>query len=246
MIDWHAHVLPNMDDGSRSVSESVNLLKMLSAQNVDTVVATPHFYANAESIQAFLQRRSQCYDKLMEEISSDYAFGKRNFQYMSIPRFEDVEGLNDQETYKTTLWGKASTRSAFINKASDQKELAKKFLQFVYSRSSMVKYSAYSGTFMPLNYQVKAEEYDMFTPYMKSIMERIVDVEKVDVVIEDYYNPFILNNDTYFSFIETTTKIGSTKYIEMMLAKKETGASAAAIVAGMKERVNESTWPKLN
>lgn len=71
MIDWHSHILPNMDDGSRNVAESVNLLKMLAAQYVDTVIATPHFYANAESKEVFLQRRSQCYHKLMEEISSE-------------------------------------------------------------------------------------------------------------------------------------------------------------------------------
>lgn len=71
MIDWHSHILPNMDDGSRNVSESVNLLKMLSEQNVDTVVATPHFYATEESSERFLQRRMRCYDKLIAEVSSE-------------------------------------------------------------------------------------------------------------------------------------------------------------------------------
>ena len=60
-----------MDDGSRNVAESVNLLKMLKNQHVHTVVATPHFYANAESKETFLQRRTQCYNKLMEEIASE-------------------------------------------------------------------------------------------------------------------------------------------------------------------------------
>jgi protein-tyrosine phosphatase len=60
-----------MDDGSRNVAESVNLLHMLLNQHVDTVVATPHFYANAESKESFLQRRAQCYHELMEKISSE-------------------------------------------------------------------------------------------------------------------------------------------------------------------------------
>lgn len=71
MIDWHSHILPNMDDGSRNVAESMNLLKMLVNQQVDTVVATPHFYASLESKEDFLQRRARCYHKLMEEISSE-------------------------------------------------------------------------------------------------------------------------------------------------------------------------------
>jgi predicted PurR-regulated permease PerM len=30
MIDFHSHILPNVDDGSHSVEESIELLKMLS------------------------------------------------------------------------------------------------------------------------------------------------------------------------------------------------------------------------
>lgn len=98
MIDWHSHILPNMDDGSRSVSESMNLLKMLSEQNVDTVVATPHFYASAESVQKFLDRRSQCYDKLMSEIPSEVEvprilLGAEVKYYTGISAMEDLRKL---------------------------------------------------------------------------------------------------------------------------------------------------------
>ena len=55
MIDWHSHVLPALDDGSRSVDESLALLRMLSEQGVDTVIATPHFYADRESLSSFLE-----------------------------------------------------------------------------------------------------------------------------------------------------------------------------------------------
>ena len=64
MIDWHSHVLPQIDDGSRSIEESIALLEMLSGQGVDTVIATPHFYANDESLEHFLERRRESYQKL--------------------------------------------------------------------------------------------------------------------------------------------------------------------------------------
>ncbi len=43
MIDFHAHILPNIDDGSRSIDETFNLIK--EAQNVgfDEIVLTPHY-----------------------------------------------------------------------------------------------------------------------------------------------------------------------------------------------------------
>ena len=34
MIDWHNHVLPAMDDGSRSVAESMTMLRAQTAQGV--------------------------------------------------------------------------------------------------------------------------------------------------------------------------------------------------------------------
>ena len=71
MIDWHSHVLPQLDDGSRSLEESVAMLEALKCQGVDTVIATPHFYANEESVEAFLERRKKSHDLLSSEIKSD-------------------------------------------------------------------------------------------------------------------------------------------------------------------------------
>ena len=57
MIDWHSHILPKIDDGSRSLEETLELLKMLKSQGINTVIATPHFYADDESVESFLSRR---------------------------------------------------------------------------------------------------------------------------------------------------------------------------------------------
>ena len=64
MIDWHTHVLPEMDDGSHSVEESIRMLQTSGAQGVSYVIATPHFLANEESVDAFLQRRHASYASL--------------------------------------------------------------------------------------------------------------------------------------------------------------------------------------
>jgi len=58
MTDIHCHVLPHMDDGSRSAEESLAMLEALAAQGVDCVVATPHFYADENSPEEFLARRA--------------------------------------------------------------------------------------------------------------------------------------------------------------------------------------------
>lgn len=68
MVDFHCHLLPNVDDGSSSVEESLKILEKLAEQTVELVVATPHFIANDESVQSFLHRREKAYKVLAEKL----------------------------------------------------------------------------------------------------------------------------------------------------------------------------------
>ena len=69
MMDFHTHLLPEMDDGSRSVEESLAMLKQMAAQNINWAAATPHFYAFQESPEQFLKRRSASAARLQKEMS---------------------------------------------------------------------------------------------------------------------------------------------------------------------------------
>ncbi|MBO8126471.1 MAG: hypothetical protein H0Z38_04440 [Firmicutes bacterium] len=42
LIDIHAHILPGLDDGPKDLAGSLELLKLLSEDGVQTVIATPH------------------------------------------------------------------------------------------------------------------------------------------------------------------------------------------------------------
>jgi protein-tyrosine phosphatase len=71
MIDFHAHVLPGMDDGSRSVEESVALLHSAHRQGVTLLAATPHFYAFENDPQHFLRRREAAWQKLSDALDTE-------------------------------------------------------------------------------------------------------------------------------------------------------------------------------
>lgn len=43
MIDLHSHIIPNVDDGSRSLEDSVNLIKESIKLGITDIVFTPHF-----------------------------------------------------------------------------------------------------------------------------------------------------------------------------------------------------------
>lgn len=59
MIDFHTHILPRMDDGSRNSVETRKMLKMEFDQGVRHVVSTSHFYAQREFPEEFLKRRQK-------------------------------------------------------------------------------------------------------------------------------------------------------------------------------------------
>ena len=72
LIDFHSHILPGIDDGSRDVSESLEILGLMADDGVDTVVATPHFYPDEVSISDFLRRRNRAYEKLSQSLNEHY------------------------------------------------------------------------------------------------------------------------------------------------------------------------------
>lgn len=41
-IDIHSHILPGMDDGSRSAVQSLSMLRIACEQGIDLMIATPH------------------------------------------------------------------------------------------------------------------------------------------------------------------------------------------------------------
>lgn len=70
MVDFHSHFLPNVDDGADSLECSLEILECLNKQGVDNVVATPHFYADRESIREFLSRRQFSHELLRKELET--------------------------------------------------------------------------------------------------------------------------------------------------------------------------------
>lgn len=96
MIDFHTHILPGMDDGSHSVEESLSMLQMLWEEGATAVIATPHFYANDESVDAFLARRNAAYENLRARLPEDapeIRLGAEVRYYPGIAKMSDLKRL---------------------------------------------------------------------------------------------------------------------------------------------------------
>ncbi len=59
-IDIHTHILPKVDDGSKNMEQTIEMLKMAHSQGVRAIIATPHYdlgrRITVEKIQEITQR----------------------------------------------------------------------------------------------------------------------------------------------------------------------------------------------
>ena len=68
MIDIHCHILPGIDDGAKTIYDSINMAKEAVSEGITTIIATPHHkngqYENEKV--AIVDRVSQLNETLIE------------------------------------------------------------------------------------------------------------------------------------------------------------------------------------
>jgi len=67
IIDFHTHILPGIDDGSKSLAESIQMLETSKQQGIQCVVLTPHFCAEKDTPAHFFQKRAESLHMLRAE-----------------------------------------------------------------------------------------------------------------------------------------------------------------------------------
>ena len=101
MIDFHSHILPGIDDGSRNVKMSLGMIEELSRQGVDTICATSHFYVTQRTPEHYLERRQEAYE-LLEPVLPDNAprilLGAEVLYFPGISRMEALPSLRLEGT----------------------------------------------------------------------------------------------------------------------------------------------------
>ncbi len=58
-VDFHTHILPAIDDGAKTVEDSLRLINFVSSLNVSQIVLSPHYYPTQESVEEFIEKRNK-------------------------------------------------------------------------------------------------------------------------------------------------------------------------------------------
>ncbi|MBQ7145868.1 MAG: capsular polysaccharide biosynthesis protein [Lachnospiraceae bacterium] len=101
MIDFHSHVLPGIDDGSRNPEMSRMMFYEAARQGVEVMAATPHFYGDRDTIDRFLKRRESAWEKalpLAEEAGIELVAGAEVAYFDNMSQAGGIEALTLADT----------------------------------------------------------------------------------------------------------------------------------------------------
>lgn len=93
IIDFHAHILPMADHGSDGLKTSLKQLDILNDAGVESVVATPHFYPQRDSVESFLKRRNKSVELLLSKKKEDRPLICLGAEVLVCPGIDHMPGL---------------------------------------------------------------------------------------------------------------------------------------------------------
>lgn len=120
MIDLHTHILPETDDGSKSIEQSIKILKEAKEAGFNTICCTPHYFEhsfiktkeeNEEKINTLRARvieekidiniilGNEIYisDKIIENIDNQIVscIGNTNYLLIELPMTQEIKYLHE-------------------------------------------------------------------------------------------------------------------------------------------------------
>ena len=99
MIDFHSHILPGIDDGSKSPEMSMEIIKTGQNEGVDKFIFTPHFYDHRQSYEDFIISRKKSiielknYYEEQNEAIPDFLLGAEVSLSENTPFMDNLEKL---------------------------------------------------------------------------------------------------------------------------------------------------------
>lgn len=91
-------MLPGIDDGSKDVAMSIEMIRRSVEQGIEGIVFTPHFYADMNSPETFLKKRARALAELEENLYQlpevpKYTVGSEVHYFRGMSRVDDLESL---------------------------------------------------------------------------------------------------------------------------------------------------------
>ena len=95
MIDIHCHILPDVDDGSECMQESINMAMIAKEQGIDKIIATPHYHPEFKYLKGEeLNKACEEFKKQLKENNIDIDIYLGNEIYFTYDLIEKISELD--------------------------------------------------------------------------------------------------------------------------------------------------------
>lgn len=131
MIDIHTHILPNVDDGSRSVEKSIELLKQAEGQGVTHLFLTPHYRLGYKTDRNIIEKEFINFQKIAKDAG------------INVKLFLGQEIFVDREYYKVL-------KDELVNTMNNTKYVLVEFDYFIDTDISEVVYELVALGYIPI------------------------------------------------------------------------------------------------
>ena len=168
-VDLHSHLIPEIDDGSKSMEQSIEMIKELKNLGFKKLITTPHTmshrYPNSkdEILRSFEKLQEEVIRQEIDiklEVASEYYYDEH---FMDLIKNKDLLSFGDnyilfEMSYTTPVYGLEQTVSE-IHKAGYKPILAHPE-RYVYFSSNLEKYKVIKDT--GLLFQLNVNSLDGF------------------------------------------------------------------------------------
>ena len=97
IFDIHSHILPAVDDGAKTIEDSLLILAAMHRQGITDVIATPHFYPHHDNLEDYIKKTQSAFSELKNAIedqnSPNIYLGCEILYYSGISKVSSLESF---------------------------------------------------------------------------------------------------------------------------------------------------------
>src|ERR1035438_7342303 len=223
MVDIHSHVLPGLDDGARTIEESLEKLRLAAASGTTDIVATPHanseFAFDDERVRSIFREVSHLsegfirlylgcdfhlsYDNLLQAIQNPGRFTINQGRYLML----ELPDIVSSSTVRTALGQLLNARIVPIITHPERNES-------IQGNFSEMKAWREQGCFLQITGQSLLGR---FGPAAQSAAQRLLSSGLADFVASDAHDCFDRSPELSSAYEIVRSRYGSRRAVEVFI-----------------------------
>lgn len=94
-IDFHSHFIPHIDDGAKDTATAIKILKESYIQEVNGIIATPHFKGAEKDVDSFVNKRAHMIERLKRKVGEDITLIPEIYQGAEVTVMPGLSDFNN-------------------------------------------------------------------------------------------------------------------------------------------------------